>query len=250
MNELNPNLKKISNLQFPAVQADAELLVSVQCVTKSYPMGTGRLEVLRGIDLEIGRGEAVCIVGSSGAGKSTLLHIIGTLDKPTLGKVIFKGQDLTRENDEKLAEFRNRSMGFVFQFHHLMSEFTALENVMIPCRIAGQSQQQSRIAAEALLARLGLEKRLNHYPSEMSGGEQQRVAIARAIVRKPEVLFADEPTGNLDTQNAALIQELFFELKQQMNLTLVVVTHDQNFASKFPRVLKMRDGLWDAPDIA
>lgn len=220
-------------------------LISAQCVTKSYPMGTGRLEVLRGIDLEIKAGEAVCIMGSSGAGKSTLLHILGTLDKPTLGKVIFKGRDLTRENDEALADFRNHSMGFVFQFHHLMSEFNALENVMMPCRISGMSLRESRQESERLLELLGLGGRIKHYPSELSGGEQQRVAIARALVRKPTVLFADEPTGNLDTANAGRIQDLFFELKSRLNLTLVVVTHDPAFAQKFPRVLRMRDGLWD-----
>lgn len=220
-------------------------ILSAQCVTKSYPMGGGRLEILKGIDLEIKAGEAVCIVGSSGAGKSTLLHILGTLDRPTLGKVFFKNNDLTRENDEKLAKFRNQSMGFVFQFHHLMTEFTAIENVMMPCRIAGQSVKESRDQAEQLLAIMGLGHRLEHYPTEMSGGEQQRVAIARALVRKPEILFADEPTGNLDTQNAMKVQELFFELKRQMNLTLVMVTHDQAFAEKFPRVLRMKDGLWD-----
>jgi lipoprotein-releasing system ATP-binding protein len=220
-------------------------LISTQCVTKSYPMGASRLEVLRGVDLEINQGEAVCIVGSSGAGKSTLLHILGTLDKPTLGKVIYRGRDLTRENDERVAEFRNKTMGFVFQFHHLMSEFSALENVMMPCRIAGQSIPESRKAAEELLDLLGLHQRLNHYPSEMSGGEQQRVAIARALVRKPEVLFADEPTGNLDTANAGRIQDLFFDLKTKLRLTLVVVTHDALFAQKFPRTLRMRDGLWD-----
>lgn len=221
-------------------------LMSVQCVTKSYPMGNGRLEILRGIDLEIKQGEAVCIVGSSGAGKSTLLHILGTLDQPTLGKVFFRGVELTRESDERLAYFRNQSMGFVFQFHHLMSEFTALENVMVPCRIGGMSVKESRQEAERLLQMLGLSERLHHYPSEMSGGEQQRVSIARALVRKPQILFADEPTGNLDTVNAEKIQDLFFDLKRQFNLTLVVVTHDTAFASKFPRVLHMRDGLWDA----
>lgn len=228
----------------PVSEASSTALISVRGATKAYPMGSSRLEVLRGIDVDIEKGEAVCIVGSSGAGKSTLLHIMGTLDKPTLGKVYFKGIDLTRETDEKLAEFRNRSMGFVFQFHHLMSEFTALENVMMPCRIGGLSQSESRDRAMKLLQLLGLEARATHYPSEMSGGEQQRVAIARALVREPEVLFADEPTGNLDTQNAAKIQDLFFELKAKLNLTLVVVTHDLAFAQKFPKCLRMRDGLW------
>ena len=219
-------------------------LISVRGATKSYPMGASRLDVLKGIDLDIAKGEAVCIVGSSGAGKSTLLHVMGTLDKPTLGKVYFKGADLTRESDEKLAEFRNRSMGFVFQFHHLMSEFSALENVMMPCRIGGLSKDESQQRATKLIELLGLGARAKHFPSELSGGEQQRVAIARALVREPEVLFADEPTGNLDTQNAAKIQELFFELKAKLNLTLVVVTHDLGFAQKFPKILRMSDGLF------
>ncbi|MES2962476.1 MAG: ABC transporter ATP-binding protein [Bdellovibrionota bacterium] len=220
-------------------------LIATRGVTKSYPMGSTRLEVLRGIDLDVAAGEALCIVGSSGAGKSTLLHVMGTLDKPTLGKVFFKGTDLSREDDEKLAEFRNKSMGFVFQFHHLMAEFSAIENVMMPCRIAGLSVNESRERAEKLLKMLGLELRMKHFPSELSGGEQQRVAIARALVREPEVLFADEPTGNLDTANATLIQDLFFELKRTLNLTLVVVTHDMSFASKFPRLLRMKDGVWE-----
>ena len=230
---------------FPPVVPSKSFL-SAQCVTKSYPMGTTRLEVLRGIDLEIREGEAVCIVGASGSGKSTLLHILGALDRPTLGKVMFKDKDLTRENDDKLAEYRNQAMGFVFQFHHLMSEFSALENVMMPCRIAGLTPRESKKEAERLLDTMGLSQRLSHFPSEMSGGEQQRVAIARALVRNPQVLFADEPTGNLDSANGSKIQDLFFELKERMKLTLVVVTHDAGFAKKFPRVLNMKDGLWSS----
>ncbi len=222
----------------------SDILLEAQCITKSYPMGSSHLEVLRGIDLKIHRGEALCIMGSSGAGKSTLLHILGTLDQPSLGKVLFKGLDLTKKTDQELALFRNHSMGFVFQFHHLLSEFKAVENVMMPCRISGLSAKESRRRAESLLDVLGLHERAEHYPSEMSGGEQQRLAIARALVRKPEVLFADEPTGNLDTQNAEKIQALFFDLKERLGLTLVVVTHDSNFAQKFPRILSMRDGLW------
>jgi lipoprotein-releasing system ATP-binding protein len=218
-------------------------LIETRGVTKSYPLGNSRLAVLRGIDLQVRAGEAVCIVGASGAGKSTLLHIMGTLDQPTLGKVMFHGVDLTRQSDAKLAEFRNRSMGFVFQFHHLLAEFTALENVMMPSRIAGLSAKESRVRAEELLDLLGLKERLHHYPTEMSGGEQQRVAICRALVRKPEVLFADEPTGNLDTHNAERIQKLFFDLKTQLKLTLVVVTHDAAFAARFPRLITMRDGV-------
>lgn len=224
----------------------ADVILAAKGVTKSYPMGATRLEILRGIDLEVRVGEAVCIVGSSGAGKSTLLHILGSLDQPTLGKVFFNGIDLTREKDEALAKYRNSSMGFVFQFHHLMSEFSALENVMMPARIAGLSHKESEERAEELLRELGLAERLKHFPSELSGGEQQRVAIARALVRNPKVLFADEPTGNLDTANAQKIQELFFELKARLKLTLVVVTHDVAFAQKFPRKLQMKDGLWEA----
>ena len=172
----------------------SNLLIEAQCVTKAYPMGTSRLEVLRGIDLKIDKSEALCIMGSSGAGKSTLLHILGTLDQPSLGKVLFKGIDLTKKSDQELAHFRNESMGFVFQFHHLLAEFSAIENVMMPCRISGLSARESRRRAHSLLDVLGLVERSEHYPSEMSGGEQQRLAIARALVRKPEVLFADEPT--------------------------------------------------------
>ncbi len=221
-----------------------EPILEARGVTKSYPMGASRLEVLKGVDLKVQKGEAVCIVGSSGAGKSTLLHILGTLDQPTLGKVFFKGQDLTRKDDAAMAKFRGDSMGFVFQFHHLLQEFRAIENVMMPCRLAGQSPKESRKLAQELIDQMGLSSRAEHFPSEMSGGEQQRLAIARALVRKPEVLFADEPTGNLDTENAAKIQELFFDLKERMNLTLVTVTHDTAFAARFPRVLKMRDGRW------
>jgi lipoprotein-releasing system ATP-binding protein len=215
-------------------------------VTKSYPMASGRLEILKGIDLTIEKGEAISIVGASGAGKSTLLHILGTLDRPTLGKVFHRGLDLTKMNDDDLAKHRNQTMGFVFQFHHLLAEFSALENVAMPLRIAGEVPQNALRVAEEQLVSLGLKDRLHHRPNELSGGEQQRVAIARSIVRKPEILFADEPTGNLDTQNAARIQDLMFELHQKLGLTLVVVTHDQAFAGRFPRALRMRDGQWES----
>ncbi|MBK7891962.1 MAG: ABC transporter ATP-binding protein [Bdellovibrionales bacterium] len=211
-------------------------------IVKSYPMGSGRLEILKGVDLTIEKGEALSIVGSSGAGKSTLLHILGTLDKPTLGKVFHRGVDLTKMSDDQLANHRNATMGFVFQFHHLLAEFTALENVAMPLRIGGIAPLEAMRKAEEKLVGLGLKDRLHHTPSQLSGGEQQRVAIARAIVRGPEILFADEPTGNLDSGNAARIQELFFDLQKSMGLTLVVVTHDTAFASRFPRRLSMRDG--------
>ncbi|CAN5427922.1 lipoprotein-releasing ABC transporter ATP-binding protein LolD [soil metagenome] len=221
-----------------------ESLLVARGVTKSYPMASGRLEILKGIDLTIEKGEAISIVGSSGAGKSTLLHILGTLDRPTLGKVLHRGLDLTKMSDDEVAAHRNATMGFVFQFHHLLAEFSALENVAMPLRIGGEAPVVALARAEEQLIQLGLKDRLHHRPSELSGGEQQRVAIARSIVRKPEILFADEPTGNLDTQNAARIQELLFELQKSLGLTLVVVTHDAAFAARFPRALSMRDGQW------
>lgn len=220
-------------------------------VTKSYPIAGGavpdsqRLEILRGIDLTLEKGEAVSIVGASGAGKSTLLHILGTLDRPTLGKVFHSGKDLTRLNDTELARHRNETMGFVFQFHHLLVEFSALENVAMPLRIRGEPVSAALKRAAEVLETMGLKDRMKHRPDEMSGGEQQRVAIARAIVNRPQILFADEPTGNLDTRNALLVQDLLFDLQKRHGLTLIVVTHDSSFAARFPKVLKMRDGQWD-----
>ncbi len=232
----------------PSTYSSESLLVA-RGVTKSYPMAGGRLEILKGIDLTIEKGEAISIVGASGAGKSTLLHILGTLDRPTLGKVLHRGLDLTKLTDDELAKHRNATMGFVFQFHHLLAEFSAIENVAMPLRIGGETPAVALQKAEAQLIQMGLKDRLHHKPSELSGGEQQRVAIARSIVRKPEILFADEPTGNLDTQNAARIQELLFDLQKSMGLTLVVVTHDTAFASRFPRALRMRDGQWEQRNI-
>ncbi len=220
-------------------------LFSVRKLQKNYLMGTGNLEILKGLDLDLYSGEAVSIVGSSGAGKSTLLHILGTLDRPSGGQVLYKNEDLFTRTDDELADFRNKTMGFVFQFHHLLSEFSAIENIMLPARIGGLPEREARRRAEELLQILGLLARKSHFPSELSGGEQQRVAIARALIQKPQVLLADEPTGNLDTQNSLQIQELFFALKQRLNLTLVVVTHDMNFASRFPRRLSLKDGHWN-----
>lgn len=220
------------------------IILEAKTVTRSYTKGAAHLDVLKGVNLQIHDGEALCIVGSSGAGKSTLLHILGTLDRPTLGKVLFEGVDLTRKSSAALAQFRSQTMGFVFQFHHLLPEMTALENVLLPCRIAGENHRDSLANANKLLAQFGLESRKDHYPSQLSGGEQQRVAIARALVRSPKILLADEPTGNLDSVNAQLIQDLFFELKRQRKLTLVVVTHDLNFAARFPRCLELKDGMW------
>ncbi|QLY26800.1 ABC transporter ATP-binding protein [Bdellovibrio sp. KM01] len=218
--------------------------LSVRNIHKSYPSGNGELEILRGVSMDIHGGEALAILGSSGAGKSTLLQIMGTLDRPTMGEVTFEGRNLLAMNDEELSKFRNAEMGFVFQFHHLLSEFNAVENVMIPCRVAGEAPKAAKEKALHLLEFMGLADRAEHYPNQLSGGELQRVAIARALVRHPKILFADEPTGNLDSNTSGKIQELFFRLKEEMKLALVIVTHDLTFATRFPKVYRMKDGLW------
>jgi lipoprotein-releasing system ATP-binding protein len=217
-------------------------LIEVKDLTKSYISAASELQVLKGISFQIDQGEAVCLLGASGAGKSTLLQIIGTLDKPSSGQVYFDGTDIFSLNDEALAEFRNKKMGFVFQFHHLIFELSAIENVMLPALIAGESREKCYAEALHWMNFMGLGERADHFPNQLSGGELQRVAIARALIRKPEVLFADEPTGNLDSENSQKIQDLFFELKERLGLTLIVVTHDLAFAGKFPRVFKVKDG--------
>ncbi len=222
----------------------SNVILSTKCITKAYQMESARLEVLKGVDISIHQGDAVCIMGVSGAGKSTLLHILGTLDMPSLGKIYYKGEDLTRKTDDELAEFRNKKMGFVFQFHHLLPELTAVENVSLPARVGGKSKAESEKKATELLDLLGLSKRAHHYPSELSGGERQRVAIARSLVNDPEILFADEPTGNLDSENGRVIQDLFFQLQTDLKLTLIVVTHDQDFANRFPKLYKLKNGVF------
>lgn len=218
--------------------------MSARGVHKMYAQGVGQLHILKGIDLNVYENEALCIVGASGAGKSTLMHILGALDTPDEGDVLFKEQNLFKMTEDQLANYRNRSLGFVFQFHHLLAEFTAVENVLLPARLKGLSSQDARQKAEKLLMKVGLAERMNHFPSQLSGGELQRVAIARALVNDPEILFADEPTGNLDSRNGQMVQDLFFDLIKQMKITLVVVTHDVKFAERFPRVLRMQDGRW------
>lgn len=218
-------------------------LIRTEGLCKSYPQAMGRLEILKNIGVSINRGESVCIVGSSGAGKSTLLHLLGALDRPTSGKIYFGEKSLSSYSDDELATLRNKKMGFVFQFHHLLAEFTALENVMIPCQIGGASQNEAKEKARALLEQIGMGHRLTHYPSELSGGECQRVAIARALVNNPEILFADEPTGNLDTTNGRVIEDLFFSLRQKYGITLVVVTHNTQFSTRFQRVIRLKDGI-------
>ncbi len=215
-------------------------MIRASKIEKSY----GNLKILNGLDFEVVAGEAVCILGASGAGKSTFLHILGTLDRPTRGTVYFQGSDLFSKSDGELSAFRSQKLGFVFQFHHLLSEFDALENVMLPGRIAGLSTHDCRQRAKTLLEYLGLAHRLKHYPSQLSGGEQQRVAIARALFHNPVLLLADEPTGNLDSENSQKIQDLFFQLKEEMGLTLVVVTHDTRFSARFRRSVRMADGQW------
>lgn len=220
----------------------SDILLDVQDIHKKYQSGEAELEVLKGVSLKVKKAEAICLLGASGAGKSTLLQILGTLDRPTSGQVLYQGESLFSLDDQKLAEFRNQKMGFVFQFHHLIQELTALENILLPSLIANDNEAESIQEANRWLDYMGLSNRAHHFPSQLSGGELQRVAIARALVKKPEILLADEPTGNLDSENAKRIQELFFDLQKKLGLTLIVVTHDLQFASQFPRVFKVVNG--------
>jgi lipoprotein-releasing system ATP-binding protein len=217
-------------------------LVTVQNVKKNFVHEGREVPILRGIDLSIDEGEMLCIVGPSGAGKSTLLHLLGTLDLPTEGKILFGGEDVTSYSSSKLADFRNRSIGFVFQFHHLLPEFTALENVMMPGRIRGEPSAALEKRARALLAEAGLEKRVTHRPGELSGGEQQRVALARALIMNPRLVLADEPTGNLDSTTGKAMHDLLFGLNKSHGTTFLVVTHSGDLAAQMPRVVHMRDG--------
>jgi lipoprotein-releasing system ATP-binding protein len=217
--------------------------VVVRRLAKVFDHGGRQLPVLRGIDFELSPGEIASVVGASGAGKSTLLHVLGTLDLPTSGSILFDGADITRMGSDELARFRNRQIGFVFQFHHLLPEFTALENVMMPGLILGQPRAVAAARADALLGRLGLGARLTHRPGELSGGEQQRVALARALVLQPRLLLADEPTGNLDTKTGREMHDLFFELNRELGMTILIVTHNPELAALTGRKLRMADGL-------
>ena len=220
-------------------------LIVVEDLHKSFVHMGRRLNVLRGIDMTIDQGEVVAIVGPSGAGKSTLLHCIGTLDLPSSGRIRLGNDELTGLSSSKLASIRNRTIGFVFQFHHLLPEFNALENVMMPGLIQGKSRREMEGPARALLTEVGLVERVTHRPGELSGGEQQRVALARALVLSPKLLLADEPTGNLDTGTSSAMHHLFFEINRKHGTTIVVVTHNQLFAESMPRVVTMLDGRID-----
>jgi len=217
--------------------------VDMVALHKSYLLGGRTISVLRGIDLHLQPGEMVAVVGASGAGKSTLLHVLGTLDRPTSGKISFDDQDLAHLSSAQLAQFRNRTIGFVFQFHHLLPDFTAVENCAMPLYISGTPRPQANAEAKALLGRVGLDHRLGHRPGELSGGEQQRVALARALVGKPRLLLADEPTGNLDLHTGEEIHQLMVDLNHENGTTMLVVTHNQALAARMPRCLSMVDGV-------
>lgn len=218
-----------------------DIIVELKNITKSYRISKEHnLNVLKGINLNIRKGEIVAIVGKSGAGKSTLLHIVGTLDKPDSGEMLFEGENVFNLNSSKLSEFRSRQIGFIFQFHHLLPEFTGLENVLIANMIAGSKDDTK---AMQMLKEVGIEHRANHKPSEISGGEAQRIAIARALVNSPNLILADEPTGNLDTENANAIIDLIFKLRNKFNQTFVIVTHNEDFAQSCDRIVKMADGI-------
>lgn len=221
-------------------------LIRVEQLYKSFGNGAKRVEVLKGIDLIFYQGESVAIVGASGAGKTTLLHILGTIDRPTSGKVYYEGKDIFTMGEKELAHFRNREIGFVFQFHHLLPEFNALENTMMPCLIQGISKKEAALRAEAILTTVGLKERLTHKPGELSGGEQQRVAVARALVLEPKVLLADEPTGNLDTKTGEAIFTLLRELNREKGVTLIMVTHNLKLAGELPRQIHLVDGKVNA----
>jgi len=214
-------------------------MIKVTQLTKSYQ----NLPVLKGVDLEIKQGEVVAITGASGAGKSTLLHLIGTLDSPDSGKISFLEKDVLKMKKKELAKFRNKNIGFVFQFHHLLPEFTALENVCIPGYIGNKPKKEVETRAKELLDMLGLADRLSHKPSQLSGGEQQRVSVARALINNPSVVLADEPSGNLDSKNAEELHNLFFELRDKFNQTFVIVTHNNLLSEMSDRKLVMKDGL-------
>lgn len=217
-------------------------MIKASDLHKSFLFGNQEIHVLKGINLEVKKGEFLCVVGASGVGKSTLLHILGALDRPTYGKIYFEDLDLIQMDDNQLAEFRNRRIGFIFQFHHLLPEFTALENCMMPALIQGSSKDKAAARGRKLLEEMGLGKRLDHKPGELSGGEQQRVAVARALILNPDVVLADEPTGNLDTHTSDELFSLIKMLNKEIGLTIIMVTHNEKLAVQADRIIKMVDG--------
>jgi len=220
----------------------AELIIEIQGLKKTFIKNGTPIEVLKGIDLSISRGDSLAVVGASGAGKSTLLHIMGALDRPTEGRVLVKGKDIFNWPEAELVRFRNRTIGFVFQLHNLMPEFTTLENVMLPALIGGLKRREAKKKAEEILEYLELKDRLSHKPGELSGGEQQRVAVARAMVMEPEIILADEPTGNLDTETGKRIEDILVNLNQEKKITLILVTHNPQLAERMSRRIGLRDG--------
>lgn len=220
-----------------------DIILRAENIHKIFWLGKNvKIHVLKGIDLEIERGEVVAVVGASGTGKSTLLHILGALDRPTDGKVFVNGVDVFQMNDVELAKFRNKKIGFVFQFHHLLPEFTAIENVAMPAMIAGKRFEEVKGRAYELLKEVGLADRIEHKPSELSGGEQQRVAVARALMNSPEIVLADEPSGNLDSKNAEALHDLIFELNEKHGQTFIIATHNEKLAERADRIVKIVDG--------
>jgi lipoprotein-releasing system ATP-binding protein len=216
--------------------------IRIENLVKSYKQGPRTVEALRGISLVFMGGESVAIVGASGAGKTTLVHILGTIDRPSGGRVLFDGEDVFTMGEKALARFRNRTVGFVFQFHHLLPEFTALENTMMPALIQGTRQKEARRQAEGILEQVGLRNRMSHKPGELSGGEQQRVAVARSLILEPDVLLADEPTGNLDRETGEGVYRLIEQLNKERGITTIIVTHNEDIASRLPRRVRLVDG--------
>ena len=230
-----------------SLPAEGAAPLAAVSVRKSFPYGDGsELEVLQGVDLRVEPGEAVAVIGASGAGKSTLLHLLGALDRPSAGEILVGSRPLSALNDEEVAAVRNRHLGFVFQFHHLLREFNAFENVMMPCLIGGMSVEEAKERAFGLLSAVGLQQRLHHKPWQLSGGEQQRVAVARALANSPLVLLADEPSGNLDHHTSEQLHETLFELKGSRGLSMVIVTHNAELAGRADRILLLEDGLLHA----
>lgn len=216
--------------------------IIVRGIKKTFFLGSKSVQALNGIDLDIRKGELICIMGASGAGKSTFLHILGTVERPTEGIIIYDSKELFKMNDDELSDFRNKKIGFVFQFHHLLPDFTALENVIMPALVGGINKKEAIELGASILGELGLSDRLSHKPSELSGGEQQRVAIARALIMNPELLLADEPTGNLDTKTGNIVFEMLLKAGERHKTTLILVTHNNEFSKVMPRLIKLRDG--------